>query len=108
MMVEARYLDHLNVGAGNMSQFMEKYPIGSFFIPAWYFFENGKGDTEGLIAKAIKDYSAAAKYPILFSEDFERGLSPPLSKSMPNEPIEPNLHSLQHYHAPVCRDVSLD
>ena len=74
MMVEARYLAHLNVGEGNMSQFMEKYPIGSFFIPSWYYRENGNGDTEGLIAKAIKDYNSAAKYPILFSEDFERGM----------------------------------
>ena len=88
MMMNALYFDHLNVGEGDMNKFMEKYPVGSFFIPSWYYWENVKKqnkniennaeayqrETKALIAKAIKDYSSAAKYPILFSEDFERGI----------------------------------
>lgn len=82
MMVNATYFNHLKMGDGDMKKFMEKYPIGSVFIPNWYYNENGgkDGDIYALIAKAIKDYNDAAKYPVLVSEDFERGMGETYSK----------------------------
>lgn len=77
MMVVSQYYDQKKIGGGDMKAFMEKYPIGGFFIARWYFDNYQKQyntSSENLIASAMKDYAAAAKYPLFFSEDFERGL----------------------------------
>lgn len=74
MMVQARFEDHRAVG-GSMKTFMEKYPVGSLFVPDWYFREHSNGkDVMELIPAVLKEYNDNAKFPMLVCEDFERGI----------------------------------
>lgn len=77
MMVISKFYDQKKEGNGDMKEFMRKYPIGGFFIARWYFDNYQKEyntTSEVLVADAMKEYNEASKYPLFFSEDFERGM----------------------------------
>lgn len=82
MMVQCLYEAHRGaVSDGTIKSFMEKYPVGSIFMCDWYFKEHAKGqDPLALMSQMLKEYNAAAKYPLLVSEDFERGIGETYSK----------------------------
>ncbi len=75
MQIVAKPLDHAAIGGGSIKGFMEKYPVGSIFIADWYIKEKyaPKSPLE-VMPGVMKDYNDNAKYPILFCEDFERGI----------------------------------
>lgn len=92
MMMVSEYYNHEAVGSGDIKAFMEKYPIGGVFIAKWYFENNGPKDipVQEKIFTAMKNYEAAAKYPMFFSEDFERGLGETYSQYT-HMPVEMSL-----------------
>ena len=73
MMVVSKYFDYKEVGNGDIKAFMEKYPVGGIFIARWYYV-NYEKEPEALIARTMKEFNEASKYPLFFSEDFERGM----------------------------------
>jgi beta-N-acetylhexosaminidase len=80
---------HVHVSQfGSIDAMMKQYPIGGVFIPSWiYSSHKPADDVIPNIRRAIADYQQAAKYPLIISEDFERGVgdSYPEYTSMPTE-----------------------
>lgn len=75
MMVTADMYAQKQIGEGSLQTFLEKYPIGGFFMAQWHFTYQ-KPDTllfETFIPRIIREYNAASKLPLFISEDFERG-----------------------------------
>ncbi|NLK80856.1 MAG: glycoside hydrolase family 3 protein [Bacteroidales bacterium] len=75
MMITSDYYAHLQVGNGSLEQFFNKYPIGGMFMAQWHFMYNKPDDLlfEEFIPRIIQEYNDASKFPLFFSEDFERG-----------------------------------
>jgi len=75
ILVSNRYT-HEKAFDGDLSKFVEKYPIGGLFMADWHFKDYGDKSIpyEVKLRKAMEDYQAASKYPLFFTEDFERGL----------------------------------
>ncbi|WP_159949405.1 glycoside hydrolase family 3 protein [Polaribacter septentrionalilitoris] len=60
---------------GSIENMMEKYPIGGIFVPYWDFlFTPPREQVIPTIKNAIADYENASKYPMIVTEDFERGV----------------------------------
>lgn len=60
---------------GSIARMMEKYPVGGIFVPPWDFLP--KPPRENVIKNiksAISEYENASKYPMIVTEDFERGV----------------------------------
>lgn len=76
MVIVSRYYDHEKFQGGNLDTFFSKYPVGGFFLPDWYYKYIAPKDSslDYYIKESIKNYSASSKYPLIFMEDFERGL----------------------------------
>lgn len=81
MQIIAKPLDQAAIGGGSLKGFMEKYPVGSIFIADWYIKENYKPkDPLAVLPEILKEYNDNSKYPLLVSEDFERGIGETYSK----------------------------
>jgi len=78
MMVVSSYYDHKRIGGGSIDSFLVKYPIGGFFMATWYFqawAPKDEGKTyDYYLRQSMDEYSNASKYPLFYSEDFERGV----------------------------------
>ena len=64
----------LEIGGGSLEWLFEKYPVGGFFM-GWKLFDGVS--PENKVAhqkKAVTVYQQASKYPLVFQEDYERGL----------------------------------
>ena len=60
---------------GDMQKMMEKYPIGGVFIPPWHYANHQpQSDVISNIQYWIQKYEDASKYPMIITEDFERGM----------------------------------
>ena len=60
---------------GSIENMMEKYPIGGIFVPYWDFlYTPPREQVIPTIKNAIADYENASKYPMIVTEDFERGV----------------------------------
>jgi beta-N-acetylhexosaminidase len=60
---------------GSIEKMMEKYPIGGIFVPYWDFlYTPPRNQVIPTIKNAISDYENASKYPMIVTEDFERGV----------------------------------
>ncbi|QOD61972.1 glycoside hydrolase family 3 protein [Polaribacter haliotis] len=73
---------------GSIENMMEKYPIGGIFVPYWdYLFTPPRDQVIPTIKNAISDYENASKYPMIVTEDFERGVGSIYSEftNMPSE-----------------------
>ena len=73
---------------GSIENMMEKYPIGGIFVPYWDFlFTPPRNQVIPTIKNAISDYENASKYPMIVTEDFERGVGSIYSEftNMPSE-----------------------
>lgn len=75
MMVTTDLYAQKKIGNGNLSDFFATYPIGGFFVAQWHFTYQKPDDLvfEEFIPRIMREYDAASKYPLFFSEDFERG-----------------------------------
>lgn len=76
MVMVCRYYDYEKFKGGNLDTFFNRYPVGGFFLPDWYYEYNAPKDSSisYYIKKNIQSYSQHSKYPLIFMEDFERGL----------------------------------
>ena len=60
---------------GNLDTFLTKYPVGGFFLPDWYFKYYVPYDSIPFyIRQSIIKYQESSKTPLIFMEDFERGV----------------------------------
>jgi beta-N-acetylhexosaminidase len=60
---------------GSIAKMMERYPVGGIFVPPWDFLP--KPPRENVIPnikKAISEYEQVARFPMIVTEDFERGV----------------------------------
>lgn len=75
-MIMVAYADrHEAMFNGDMQKMMEKYPIGGLFIPAWHYASHQPStDVIPNIQQWIQKYEDASKYPMIITEDFERGM----------------------------------
>ena len=76
MVIVSRYYEHEKFEGGTLDTFFSRYPVGGFFLPDWYYFYFAPKDTsmDYYIKESIKYYAAHSKYPLIFMEDFERGI----------------------------------
>ncbi len=64
-----------NIGNGSISTFLDKYPVGSFFMANYNLSPLTTPDSLAqLYRSTISDLSKETKYPLLFVEDFESGV----------------------------------
>ena len=74
MIVRAFHKAHVQE-YGSIENMMEKYPIGGVFIPYWDFlFDPPRDQVIPNIKKAVADYENSSRFPIIVTEDFERGV----------------------------------
>lgn len=75
MMVTSDLYAQKKLGEGSLKTFFERYPVGGFFIAQWHFTYQKPDDLilEDYMPKIMQEYDSASKFPLFFSEDFERG-----------------------------------
>jgi beta-N-acetylhexosaminidase len=76
MIVVSRFYDYKKFEGGNLDTFFTRYPVGGFFMADWYYFYFAPKDSTMAyyMKESIRDYAASSKHPLIFMEDFERGL----------------------------------
>ncbi len=76
MIVVSRFYDYQKFEGGNLDTFFTRYPVGGFFMADWYYFYFAPKDSTMAyyMKESIRDYAASSKHPLIFMEDFERGL----------------------------------
>ena len=64
------------VSKSSMEEFFEKYPIGGLFIADWHCrqIQDTSMSFEEFVLQMMREYEAVSRYPLFFSEDFERGV----------------------------------
>ena len=68
-------------GDNSMELFLQRYPVGSFFLASWELKLLTSIDSlEYLYRKTIIECDKATKYPLLFVEDFETGIGSSITK----------------------------
>ena len=90
MVIIGKYYDQKTFEGKDLNAFFKKYPVGGLFLPDWYYFYFAPKDSslEYYIKESIKDYAANSRYPLIFMEDFERGLGMQYPKSYTQMPVE--------------------
>ena len=74
MLVLADYEGHKQQ-FGNVENMLKAYPVGGLFLPSWMFGQHTPAsDIVPNIQRAVTEYQAASKVPLIISEDFERGV----------------------------------
>ena len=75
MIINSLIRDHETFEGGRLNDFFNAYPVGGFFMADWYFNLHTSRDSIGYDIKAsIAKYAAATKIPLIFMEDYERGV----------------------------------
>ncbi|SEQ80257.1 beta-N-acetylhexosaminidase [Hyunsoonleella jejuensis] len=60
---------------GSIDSMMQQYPVGGLFIPYWdYLFKPPREQVIPSIKNAIAAYERASRFPVIVTEDFERGV----------------------------------
>ncbi len=60
---------------GSIDNMMKEYPIGGLFVPYWdYLYTPPRDLVISNIKNAIADYENASRFPMVVTEDFERGV----------------------------------
>lgn len=81
MMMQGTIENYRAAGNGSIKGFLEKYPVGSIFIADWYLKETYKPKAPlEVLPEILKEFNDNSKYPMLVSEDFERGIGETYSK----------------------------
>lgn len=74
MIVRAYHKDQVKQ-FGSIKNMMEKYPIGGLFVPFWdYLYTPPRDSVISTIKNAVADYEIASRFPMVVTEDFERGV----------------------------------
>ena len=74
-MVVRAYHDTHKAQFGSIDNMMKEYPIGGLFIPYWdYLFKQPREQVIPNIKNAMAAYDKAARFPMIITEDFERGV----------------------------------
>ncbi|MDA3890857.1 MAG: glycoside hydrolase family 3 protein [Salinivirgaceae bacterium] len=74
-MIVLGYYENYNNQFGSIDNMIKKYPVGGVFIPAWsYGNYQPQKDVVKNIQKCMQEYEDASKYPMIITEDFERGV----------------------------------
>jgi len=64
-----------SVGSDSLALFLEKYPVGGFFMANWIIFKDiDANHKEKHLRQLIQEYLQFSKYPPFIVEDFEGGL----------------------------------
>jgi len=87
MIVRAYHKVHVEQ-FGSIENMMEHYPIGGLFVPFWDYLYTPPRDSVILnIKKAVAAYESASRFPMVVTEDFERGVGYTYSEytNMPSE-----------------------
>jgi beta-N-acetylhexosaminidase len=73
----------LQLGGGSLGKYFERYPVSGYFM-GWKLFD-GVADSQKTahIRKAVREYQAASRLPLLFQEDYEHGVNLPGMTPMP-------------------------
>jgi beta-N-acetylhexosaminidase len=75
MIINSRIYDQEKFEGRTLDSFFQKYPVGGFFIADWYYnLFYSKDSIAPYIKKSIRKYASSTKYPLIFMEDYERGL----------------------------------
>lgn len=78
MMMVSMYEQHRAIGGGSIEGFLKKYPVGGMFIAKWYYNNGDRADNDvpymDRMHATMKEYNEGSRFPMFFSEDFERGL----------------------------------
>jgi beta-N-acetylhexosaminidase len=76
MIIVSRFYDYEKFEGGNLDTFFMRYPVGGFFMADWYYFYFAPKDSTMAyyMKESIKEYAASSRHPLIFMEDFERGL----------------------------------
>ena len=60
---------------GSISNMMKIYPVGGVFIPDWKFlYTKPRTNVIPNIIKSVGEYENASRFPLIITEDFERGV----------------------------------
>jgi len=74
MIIRVYYEDHIK-DYGSIAHMMKKYPVGGIFLPDWKFLEiKPRKNVIPSIKNRVSEYENASKYPLIVTEDFERGV----------------------------------
>jgi len=74
MIIRAYYDDHIKA-YGSLKKMMKQYPVGGIFVPSWKFSETKpKENIIPYLKEKVKEYEDASTYPLIITEDFERGV----------------------------------
>ncbi|MBN2104637.1 glycoside hydrolase family 3 protein [bacterium] len=75
MIINSLIRDHETFEGGSLKDFFNTYPVGGFFMADWYFNLHTSRDSIIYgIKVCIAQYAAATKVPLIFMEDYERGV----------------------------------
>lgn len=90
MVIISKYYSHIQFEGKDLDAFFEKYPVGGIFPPDWYYFYFAPKDSNltYYIKESIKGYATHSKYPLIFMEDYERGLGLQYPKEYTHMPVE--------------------
>lgn len=87
MIIRAYYKEQINE-FGSLKNMIDKYPVGGLFIPDWIFLNvKPRGNVIPNIQSVVSEYEKASRFPLIISEDFERGVGNSYSEytHMPSE-----------------------
>jgi beta-N-acetylhexosaminidase len=74
MIIRAYYEEQI-LEFGSIENMMENYPVGGIFIPDWKFlYVKPRENVIANIQKTVLEYENAAPFPLIITEDFERGV----------------------------------
>lgn len=75
----------LELGNGSLAGFFKKYPVTGFFM-GWKLFD-GIAQTAyaNQMKKSVLEYQKASKWPLIFQEDYETGVTLPGMTTFPSE-----------------------
>lgn len=60
---------------GSIEKMMQKYPVGGIYVPWWDFINKPPRDSVVFkVKKAVAEYENASKFPLIITEDYERGV----------------------------------
>ena len=85
MLMLPDYKMEMNLGNGSLESFFTKYPIGGYFM-GWKLFDGiAEKDMVSFMKRRAREYEKASKYPLIFQQDYERGLDLPGMTELPVE-----------------------
>lgn len=60
---------------GSIQKMMKQYPVGGIYVPWWDFINKPPRDSVVFkVRSAVAEYENASKYPLIITEDYERGV----------------------------------